>query len=54
MTVLARLARLTAEAAVPTGAVLHPQFLFSQEDVRGQECCEDYRDYAVHGEEGGV
>ncbi len=28
--------------------------LFFQEEVGGQECGEDYGDYAVHGEEGGV
>jgi hypothetical protein len=30
------------------------RFLFSQENICGQEGGEDYGDYAVHGEEGGV
>jgi hypothetical protein len=34
----------------------HPPraFSFPQENIRGYECSEDYRDHAVHGEEGGV
>jgi hypothetical protein len=50
---------LTAEAAVSTWVVvstgsIYFLLLFSQENVCGYECGEDYRDYAVHGKEGGV